>query len=479
MKKANINKVISLIKKAKYQYDAFYTLTADGVMYVCLKTVLLKFDAAPAEILQAFKDCAAKLNVDVDYFIKDNAVKLFNDLFKDRSPIYFDIVGETAKSADFPALIVIEKDDTKLFFDKRLFDIIPADGVIFQDEKAKDKSPILFNAAGIAGLILPININPKNPETAGKLYKEAQNNKLNGGKKSMKKEAIKAPEAAAGIALENKTETAKTETAAGVKVVFKDGTIKYFPADIAALLANDPTIDYIGEKDPETAATPAPEAAAAPETTTEATTEAATTPAADAAAGLENTFTIDDITPDNYTGFLFSIFGGGRDNNNIIMLSGFNSGVYGYKELIEYLNDGKRPDYHTFEVWKSRGYIVKKGEKASFTADIWKYTEKKGSLTAEEAAKLNSMIENADGSTYAAGDETTTSRYIMKKSFFFGPSQVEKIEKKPFTAPEGCTLKTEGNKEILTGNTKPHKEAIKSAGFFWNKSGGYWYRIAS
>ena len=31
--------------------------------------------------------------------------------------------------------------------------------------------------------------------------------------------------------------------------------------------------------------------------------------------------------------------------------------------------------FHTFQDWKSRGYSVKKGEHALFTADLWKYTD--------------------------------------------------------------------------------------------------------
>ena len=141
----------------------------------------------------------------------------------------------------------------------------------------------------------------------------------------------------------------------------------------------------------------------------------------------KKTLTINDLTPDNFTEFLFSIFQG-KTNTDLIMLAGFNSGVYGYNDLMNYLNDGIIPNYHTFATWKKNGFIVKKGQKAAFKADIWKYTEKKGTMSQEDADKLNAIMCGPNGEPlHKAGDETTSSRYIKKLSFFFGPDQVEKL----------------------------------------------------
>lgn len=209
-----------------------------------------------------------------------------------------------------------------------------------------------------------------------------------------------------------------------------------------------------------------------------APTEAADDPADQEPTAAPEALNIEDITPENYTEFLYSLFGKDNHNASIIMLAGFEAGVYKYPDLINYLNDGTTPNYHTFDHWKNAGYMVKKGEKAAFSADIWKYTEKHGTMTAEEAAAINAVMIDPEKGPAKEGDQTTTSQYILKKSFFFGPAQVEKIEKKPFTVPEGCELKTENGREILTGDTKPHKDAIKSAGFYWHKSNNYWYRTA-
>lgn len=141
----------------------------------------------------------------------------------------------------------------------------------------------------------------------------------------------------------------------------------------------------------------------------------------------KKTLTLNDITPENFTEIIFSIFQG-KTNTDLIMIAGFESGVYGYNDLMNYLTDGIIPNYHTFATWKKNGYIVRKGQKAAFKADIWKYTEKKGTMSQEDADKLNAIMTGPNGEKlYKAGDETTNSRYIKKLSFFFGPDQVEKL----------------------------------------------------
>ena len=71
---------------------------------------------------------------------------------------------------------------------------------------------------------------------------------------------------------------------------------------------------------------------------------------------------------------------------------------------------------HTFQGWKERGYIVKKGEHARASFVIWK--QGKGKTTTDEN-----------------GDEITTGgRMFMKKSFFFTREQVTPIEAPTATA---------------------------------------------
>ena len=61
---------------------------------------------------------------------------------------------------------------------------------------------------------------------------------------------------------------------------------------------------------------------------------------------------------------------------------------------------------HTFQMWKSLGFSVKKGEKAVAKFTIWKYTVKKKTESEEEAQQKGHCF--------------------MKDSCFFSLSQVEK-----------------------------------------------------
>ena len=71
-------------------------------------------------------------------------------------------------------------------------------------------------------------------------------------------------------------------------------------------------------------------------------------------------------------------------------------------------NEIELPEYeaiHTFQVWKTLGYYVKKGEKAISQFTIWKYV---------------------NGKRADKPEKETEGRCIMKKSSFFSMSQVEK-----------------------------------------------------
>ena len=74
--------------------------------------------------------------------------------------------------------------------------------------------------------------------------------------------------------------------------------------------------------------------------------------------------------------------------------------------------------FHTFQEWKARGFSVKKGEHALFTADLWKYTEKP-SRAMIEAAK-------ADGKDAPE----SAPHYYKKLSHLFAANQVEPIKLK-------------------------------------------------
>lgn len=353
-------------------------------------------------------------------------------------------------------------------------EVINRDGVIFLHRTAAE-----IAAATAANNESADNTTEpeKAPEKAENDATTAENESTINPANNEKEENMKNPE-------NIRPETVKTEKAPVVIAIFKDGSRREYPAAAANILKNDPCVDSVID--------PAAEAAEAPATDEpkkEPTTAAPTASkkaekaptASKKAPDDQKPVNIDDITPDNFLEFVPAFFFGSNNNRASIMLAGIEAGVFGYDDFIKYITPetyGALPNYHTFDVWKNNGYIVKKGEKNAFSADIWKYTEKHGKMTAEEAASLNAVMIDESHGPYKEGDETTTSKYIRKTAFFFGPEQVEKIEKKPFTAPAGCTLEIINGREVIKGDTKPHKDIIKAAGFFWNKKEAFWYRTA-
>lgn len=169
-----------------------------------------------------------------------------------------------------------------------------------------------------------------------------------------------------------------------------------------------------------------------------------------------------------------------QTNSNLIMIAGIDAGVFTASDLSAFLFMGMMPNYHTFNEWKRHGYIVKKGSKAAFSCRIWDYkTSKKGEYTAEEAATMNSIIHNADGSEVKEGDPKMHSQYYKFNAYFFGADQVEKINYESVNLPDDCTRRTEGDTEIIEGNTKDIKEMLKAAGYTWHRKNKYWFRLAT
>lgn len=168
-----------------------------------------------------------------------------------------------------------------------------------------------------------------------------------------------------------------------------------------------------------------------------------------------------------------------QNNRNLIMCAGIDAGVFTAADLEAFLFNGQMPEYHTFNEWKRNGYIVKKGSKAAFSCRIWDYkTSKKGEYTAEEAAAMNAMIINADGSEVKEGDPKTHSQYYKFNAYFFGPDQVEKVNREAVNLPDDCTKREEDGREIIEGNTKEIKEMLKAAGYQWHRKNKYWFRAA-
>jgi len=156
-----------------------------------------------------------------------------------------------------------------------------------------------------------------------------------------------------------------------------------------------------------------------------------------------------------------------KHNSSIILAAGIQAGVIPPAALLEYLQTGKMPAVHTFDIWKKAGYIVKKGEKAAFMARIWKYTEKAKTETEEEQTKET--------------EEKKSHDFIRKTAYFFTAEQVEKMpEIKPLSdLPADVKQETRSGCVWISGNTKPIKEDLKAAGFSWSKKNCAWYKRAA
>ena len=188
-----------------------------------------------------------------------------------------------------------------------------------------------------------------------------------------------------------------------------------------------------------------------------------------------STLTVENIA-DYLPGLLMSL-AHDKHNSSIILAAGIEAGVIPPVALLDYFQTGRMPAVHTYDIWKKAGYIVKKGEKAAFTARIWKFTEKAVTLTAEDAAAMNAgnML---DGVIYAEGDTIQRGNFIKKVAFFFTAAQIEKApELQPLPdLPEDVKQESRGGCCWISGNTKPIKEDLKAAGFRWSKKNGAWYR---
>lgn len=81
--------------------------------------------------------------------------------------------------------------------------------------------------------------------------------------------------------------------------------------------------------------------------------------------------------------------------------------------------DPTEVEVDTFAGWKRRGYVVKRGEKATFQTKIWKPCKfsKEEQQNAEEVAQ--------DATT----DKTNYRKLILVNASFFTDAQVERITK--------------------------------------------------
>lgn len=132
--------------------------------------------------------------------------------------------------------------------------------------------------------------------------------------------------------------------------------------------------------------------------------------------------------------------------------------------------------YHTIPEWSRRGYHVKAEEKALFTCDLWRHTNKP-SRAAIQAAQ--------DAGTDAP---ETSPHFYQKLSYIYSFSQVEKNVPAPdldtlkarLANLPGLILTVKGEKTVspivwLTGDTDAHAEEIKRFGGIWSNKKSAFY----
>lgn len=182
----------------------------------------------------------------------------------------------------------------------------------------------------------------------------------------------------------------------------------------------------------------------------------------------EKEIKVETLTEENIAAYLPALLmslANDKHNSSAIMAAGIEAKVITPVQLLEYLQTGKMPAVHTFDVWKKAGFKVKKGEKAAFQARIWKHTEK---------------VET-DTDTEEQAEEKKGHDFIRKTAYFFTAEQVEKApEEKPLPdLPEDVKQETRSGCVWISGNTKPIKEDLKAAGFSWSKKNCAWYKRAA
>ena len=168
--------------------------------------------------------------------------------------------------------------------------------------------------------------------------------------------------------------------------------------------------------------------------------------------------------PDGWEAMALLSLGSDKHNTALIMAAGIEAGVFTFDDFKAFYHAGTMPNYHTFGVWKDNGRAVKKGEKAAFSALIWR-----------EIKETDEKAEKADKETAEKAE-----KYILKKAYFFGEAQTEKAsENKDIkTLPDDVTSTIENGYIIISGNTKPIKEQLKAAGYRWNSKKSVWYKYA-
>lgn len=96
-------------------------------------------------------------------------------------------------------------------------------------------------------------------------------------------------------------------------------------------------------------------------------------------------------------------------NIEIIVNEAIQNKLYTKEEVLERIEKCGELPLHTFQAWKSKGYVVKKGEKATIVTKLWKYK--------------TFTVKNKQG------EEEERTKCYLYPAYLFTEAQVERIEK--------------------------------------------------
>ena len=103
-------------------------------------------------------------------------------------------------------------------------------------------------------------------------------------------------------------------------------------------------------------------------------------------------------------------------NTTIIVNAALDAGIFTEEQIKQYLESIGELPLHTFNGWKERGFVVRKGQKAALKCDIWKYSKKTETVPAKTPEGKETE------------QEIDINHYYKKLSHFFTIAQVEPVQ---------------------------------------------------
>lgn len=85
------------------------------------------------------------------------------------------------------------------------------------------------------------------------------------------------------------------------------------------------------------------------------------------------------------------------------------------EQIVEFIKEHAFLPLNTYAEWKRLGYVVKRGEHATITSKLWRFTDKKKKGTWPKT-ELDKSAEKQDNG-----------RYYLAKAFLFTSEQVQKL----------------------------------------------------